>query len=62
MDIYISVIIAAPMILMLLMVMLQISGLGISMSIFTLTLIMILGVSLINVVFLTFLHIRQPKD
>lgn len=61
MDIYISVVIAAPMILMLLLMMIRISGLGISLSSSAITLIMILGVSLINVVFLTFLHLKQPK-
>lgn len=62
MDIYISVVIAAPMILMLLMIMIQISGLGIALSISAITLIMVTGVSLINVVFLTFLHLKQPKS
>ncbi len=61
MDIYISVVIAAPMILMLLLMMMKISGLGISVSSAMITLIMVLGVSLINVLFLTFLHLKQPK-
>tara|TARA_B100000315_G_C14485035_1_gene544775 strand:+ start:272 stop:859 length:588 start_codon:yes stop_codon:yes gene_type:complete len=62
MDIYISVVIAAPMILMLLMIMIQISGLGIGLSVSVITLIMIFGVSVINIIFLTFLHVRQPVD
>ena len=62
MDIYISVVIAAPMILMLLMIMIQISGLGLALSISAITLIMISGVSLVNIVFLTFLHLKQPKS
>jgi hypothetical protein len=61
MDIYISVVIAAPMILMLLLMMMKISGLGISLSSSMITLIMVLGVSLVNIVFLTFLHLKQPK-
>jgi len=61
MDIYISVVIAAPMILMLLLMMIRISGLGISLSSSMITLAMILGVSLINIIFLTFLHLKQPK-
>lgn len=61
MDIYISVVIAAPMILMLLLMMMRISGLGISLSTTMITLIMVLGVSVINIIFLTFLHLRQPK-
>ncbi len=61
MDIYISVVIAAPMILMLLLMMMRISGLGIQLSTGAITLIMILGVVGINAVFLTFLHIKQPN-
>lgn len=60
MDIYISVVIAAPMVLMLLLMMMSISGLGITLSPSTISLIMILAVSLINIFFLAFLHLRQP--
>lgn len=62
MDIYISVVIAAPMILMLLLMMMKISGLGISLSTSAITLIMVLGVSIVNVAFITFLHLKQPSD
>ncbi len=61
MDVYISVVIAAPMILMLLLVMMRISGLGISLSTNMIAIVMILGVTLINVLFLTFLHLKQPE-
>jgi uncharacterized membrane protein len=60
MDIYISVVIAAPMILMLLLMMMRISGLGISLSTQMITLVMVLGVSFMNILFLAFLHIKQP--
>jgi len=62
MDIYISVVIAAPMILMLLLMMMKISGLGIAMSTTMISLMMVLGVSVINVIFLTFLHLKQPSE
>ena len=62
MDIYISVVIAAPMILMLLLMMLKIGGLGIGLSTGTITFTMILGVVVINIFFLTFLHLKQPGD
>ena len=61
MDIYISVVIAAPMILMLLLMLMRISGLGIPLSTGAITLMMILGVVGINIIFLTFLHIKQPN-
>ena len=57
MDIYISVVIAAPMILMLLLMMMSISGLS-WLSPSMITVIMILGVSITNIVFITFLHLK----
>lgn len=62
MDIYISVVIAAPMILMLLLMMMKISGLGISLSTNAITLIMVLGVAIVNIAFITFLHLKQPSE
>jgi len=62
MDIYISVVIAAPMILMLLLIMMRISGLGISLSTSMIALIMVLGVSIINIVFLGFLQLKQQNQ
>ena len=59
MDIYISVVIAAPMILMLLLMMMKISGLGLNMSTSMITLIMVLSVAMVNVVFLVFLHLKK---
>jgi flagellar protein FlaJ len=61
MDIYISLVIAAPMILMLLMMIMKISGLGIAMSIMAISLMIILGVVIINIIFLTFLQIKRNK-
>ncbi len=60
-DVYISIVIAAPMILMLLLMMIQVSGLGVSLSPTTISLIMILGVAGINFVFLMFLRLKQPS-
>jgi len=62
MDIYISVVIAAPMILMLLLMMMKVSGLGISLSTTMITVIMSLAVSLVNIVFLIFLNLKQHKS
>ncbi len=62
MDIYISIVIAAPMIFMLVLMMMKISGLGISMSTSMISLIMVSGVAMINIVFLTFLHLKQPGE
>ncbi len=61
MDIYISVVIAAPMILMLLLMMMKVSGLGLSFSTSTITLLMVLGVTVINIFFITFLHMKKTE-
>ena len=62
MDIYISVVIAAPMILMLLLVMMKISGFGLALSTQMIGFVMVLGVSVLNVIFLTFLFLKNPKE
>lgn len=59
MDIYISVVIAAPMILMLLLIMMRVSGLGISLSASMISLVMVLGVSFVNILFLIFLQLKS---
>jgi flagellar protein FlaJ len=59
MDIYISVVIAAPMILMLMLVMITISGIQTPFSPFQLTMMTIGGVALVNVLFLGFLQMKQ---
>lgn len=61
MDIYISVVIAAPMILMLLLMMMKVSGLGVQLSTGMITLIMVMGVTGVNFGFLTFLHVKQTS-
>lgn len=61
MDLYISLGIATPMILMLLLMIMKISGLGIGMSVGTIALLVIMGVFLINVFFLTFLHLKRNR-
>jgi hypothetical protein len=61
MDVYISVVIAAPMILMILLMMMKLSGIGLSLSVGMITLIMILIVAGINAIFLTFLHMKKKK-
>jgi hypothetical protein len=47
---------------MLLLMMIKISGLGLDLSIGAITLIMVLSISMINLLFLTFLHFKQPNE
>jgi flagellar protein FlaJ len=61
MDIYISTLIAAPMILMLLLMIMKISGLGVSMSFLSMSLIISLVVAVVNVLFLAFLQMKRSK-
>lgn len=62
MDIYISVIIAAPMIMMMLFVLMSITGFSSGMmSPNNLTILVILLIGGLNVGFLMFLNIKQPK-
>ncbi|PJC45668.1 hypothetical protein CO037_00280 [Candidatus Pacearchaeota archaeon CG_4_9_14_0_2_um_filter_30_8] len=61
MDIYISLLIAAPMILMLLLIIMKISGLGITMSFLTISFLISLVVTIVNVIFLVFLHLKTNK-
>ncbi len=59
MDIYISVVIAAPMILMLMLVMISVSGIQIGFTPYELTFMTIGGVALINLLFLAYLQTRK---
>jgi pilus assembly protein TadC len=61
MDIYISIVIAAPMILLLLLIMISVSGIDIAgLTLDQLTLAVVGIVFLINILFLTFIHLKQP--
>lgn len=59
-DIYISIVIAAPMIFLLLLVMMLISGINIGISSLEISLISVAGVAVLNVFFLIFLQLKQP--
>lgn len=61
MDIYISVVIAAPMILMLLLVMIQISNIQIGFTTNQIALLIIFAIAILNIFFISFLHIKQPR-
>jgi archaeal flagellar protein FlaJ len=61
MDIYISVIIAAPMILMLFLIMLTVGSFDIGFTTPQLTFLIIAVIAIINVFFLIFLHLNQPS-
>jgi flagellar protein FlaJ len=61
MDVYISVVIAAPMILMLMLVMISVSGIQTGFTPYQLTFITIGGVAIVNLGFLGFLQTKQTS-
>ncbi len=61
MDIYISLLIAAPMILMLLLIIMKLSGLGITMGFLTISFMIILVITVVNILFFAFLHLKKDK-
>lgn len=61
MNIYISVVIVAPLILMILFIIMNVSNLGLNVGIDFITVITVSLIFLINIVFLIVLNIKQPK-
>ncbi len=61
MDIYITVVIAAPMILMLMLVIMSIANFSVGFTTNQISFLIVSVIALINVVFLIFLHISQPN-
>jgi pilus assembly protein TadC len=60
MDIYISVVIAAPMILLLLLIIISIAGVTTGFSKDQIGLLVVVVVAILNIFFLIFLHLKQP--
>lgn len=63
MDVYISILITAPLILMMMFIVMNISGLGIgNLSLTALLMLSIAGVVFINIIFMVVLEMKQPKN
>ena len=60
MDLYISIVIAAPMILLMLLIMISVAQIGLGFGINQLSIAIVGLVAIINIAFLAFLHIKQP--
>ncbi|MDP4039470.1 MAG: type II secretion system F family protein [Candidatus Pacearchaeota archaeon] len=60
MDLYISIVIATPMILLMVLMMVAVSGIKTGFSPQQMTIAIIGIVTIINILFLTFLHLKQP--
>lgn len=60
MDVYISIVIAAPMILMVLLIIMSAAHLAMSFTPVQITLLLIFAISLLNIIFLVMLQNKQP--
>ncbi|MEK6918824.1 MAG: type II secretion system F family protein [Nanoarchaeota archaeon] len=60
MNIYIALVIAAPMIFLLLLILIGISGTGLNYTPFQLSIMIISGVIIINIIFLVAINAKQP--
>ena len=62
MDVYISILIAAPLVLMMMFIVMNVAGLGMGgLTITTLLALSIVGIAIINVIFIVVLNMKQPK-
>jgi len=61
MDVYISILIAAPLVLMMMFIVMNVAGLGMGgIGITTLLFLSVAGIAVANVVFLVVLNMKQP--
>jgi len=62
MDIYISILIAAPLVLMMMFIIMNVAGLGLGgLSINLLLILSILAIIVVNIIFLVVLNMKQPR-
>jgi len=62
MDVYISILIAAPLVLMMMFIVMNVAGLGVGgLSITTLLSLSIIGIVIVNIIFMVVLNMKQPK-
>jgi flagellar protein FlaJ len=62
MDVYISILIAAPLVLMMMFIVMNVAGLGMGgLSISSLMMISIVGIIIVNIIFIMVLNMKQPK-
>ena len=60
MDIYIGILIAAPLIFMVLLILMNVTGMTLGLSIQAMTYLIIAAIIIINILFLLFLQFKQP--
>jgi len=61
MDVYISILIAAPLVLMMMFIVMNVAGLGMAgLGITTLLMLSIVGIVIVNIIFIVVLNFKQP--
>ncbi|MFH0711680.1 MAG: type II secretion system F family protein [archaeon] len=62
MDVYISILIAAPLVLMMMFIVMNVAGLGLGgLTIDTLLILSVAGIVMVNIIFIIILNFKQPK-
>ena len=62
MDVYISILIAAPLVLMMMFIVMNVAGLGMGgLTIEALLILSVVGIAIVNVFFIVILNFKQPK-
>lgn len=62
MDVYISILIAAPLILMMMFIVMNVAGLGLGgLTIESLLILSVIGIVIVNIIFIIVLNIKQPS-
>lgn len=61
MDIYIGILVAAPLIFMVLLILMNVTGMGFGMSMQSMTYFIVGAIAVMNVFFLLFLQVKQPS-
>ena len=62
MDVYISILIAAPLVLMMMFIIMNVAGLGLGgLTIEMLLILSVIGISIVNAIFIVILNLKQPK-
>lgn len=59
-DIYISVVIAAPMVFLLLLILMSVSGIQVGFTSLQLSIFAVMGIAILNIIFLAILQMKEP--
>jgi len=62
MDVYISILIAAPLVLMMMFIVMDVAGLGLGgLDIMTLLMLSVVAIVIVNIIFIIVINMKQPR-